>query len=62
MTGDSTRGSTKSELPEVVNLARQMNDILPGKVISRGSLGNSPHKFVWYNRSHDEFEAVFQGA
>ena len=22
----------------------------------RGQLGNSPHKFVWYNRRHDEYE------
>ena len=39
------------ELPEFVTLARQMNDTLRGKTIRRGQLGNSPHKFVWYNRS-----------
>lgn len=49
------------ELPEVVTLAGQMNSILPGKTIRRGSLGNSPHKFVWYNHSHDEFEQLTQG-
>ena len=49
------------ELPEFVTLARQMNDILPGKVIAKGTLGNSPHKFVWYNRSHEEFEALTKG-
>jgi len=38
------------ELPEVVTLARQINEILTGKIIRTGSLGNSPHKFVWYNR------------
>ncbi|MBN1428486.1 MAG: endonuclease VIII [Anaerolineae bacterium] len=46
------------ELPEFVTLARQMNDTLKGKIIQRGQLGNSPHKFVWYNRSHDEFERL----
>lgn len=49
------------ELPEVATLAAQMNDTLPGKVIRQGCLGNSPHKFVWYNRSHDEFEMLTRG-
>lgn len=49
------------ELPECVTLARQINDTLNGKIISRGQLGNSPHKFVWYNRSHDEFQRLTQG-
>jgi formamidopyrimidine-DNA glycosylase len=49
------------ELPEYVTLAKQINDILKGKTIQRGQLGNSPHKFVWYNRTHDEFEALTKG-
>lgn len=43
------------ELPEFMTLTKQINAMLPGKVIQWGALGNSPHKFVWYNRSHDEF-------
>jgi formamidopyrimidine-DNA glycosylase len=46
------------EIPEFVTLARQMSQTLKGKKIRRGQLGNSPHKFVWYNRSHDEFEKL----
>jgi len=49
------------ELPEYINLAAQMNATLKGKVISVGNLGNSPHKFVWYNRSPEEFTALTQG-
>ena len=49
------------ELPEFVTLARQMNDTLKGKTILRGQLGNSPHKFVWYNRSHEEFDQLTRG-
>jgi formamidopyrimidine-DNA glycosylase len=49
------------ELPEMVILARQMNDTLIGKRIKSGSLGNSPHKFVWYNRDHDEFARLTKG-
>lgn len=43
------------ELPEFITLTRQLNERLPAKVIQAGKLGNSPHKFVWYNRSPDEF-------
>ncbi len=49
------------ELPEYVTLARQINETLAGKEIEMGCLGNSPHKFVWYNRSHDEFTALTRG-
>jgi formamidopyrimidine-DNA glycosylase len=46
------------ELPECVTLARQMNDALRGKTVKRGRLGNSPHKFVWYNRKPAEFKRL----
>ena len=46
------------ELPEYTTLARQMNGTLVGKKIQRGTLGNSPHKFVWYNRTPAEFEEL----
>jgi formamidopyrimidine-DNA glycosylase len=49
------------ELPEIVTLARQMNESLEGKTIRRGSLGNSPHKFVWYNRTPEEFAQLTEG-
>ncbi len=46
------------ELPEYVTLARQIDETLAGKVIRSGALGNAPHKFVWTNRTHDEFAAL----
>jgi formamidopyrimidine-DNA glycosylase len=49
------------ELPECATLARQMNDALRGKTVKRGQLGNSPHKFVWYNRKPAEFERLTKG-
>lgn len=49
------------ELPEFVTLAKQMNDALKGKTIQRGQLGNSPQKFLWYNRSHEEFDQLTKG-
>jgi formamidopyrimidine-DNA glycosylase len=49
------------ELPEYTVLAKQINKTLVGKTIKRGHLGNSPHKFVWYNRKHDEFARLTRG-
>ena len=49
------------ELPEYITLAKQMNRALKGKKIEQGLLGNSPHKFVWYNRKHSEFEELTRG-
>jgi len=49
------------ELPEYVNLAKQINAELLGKTIQNANLGNSPHKFVWYNRSQEEFAKLTQG-
>ena len=46
------------ELPEMTILTRQMNETMTGKTIRQGVLGNSPHKFVWYNRTHEEFERL----
>jgi formamidopyrimidine-DNA glycosylase len=43
------------ELSELITLAKQMNDTIRRLAVSEGSLGNSPHKFVWYNRTHAEF-------
>jgi formamidopyrimidine-DNA glycosylase len=49
------------ELPETANLSDQINRTLTGKVIRKGSLGNSPHKFVWYNRKPAQFEKLTRG-
>ncbi|MBN1262519.1 MAG: endonuclease VIII [Anaerolineae bacterium] len=49
------------ELPEFATLARQLNETLRGKTVREGRLGNSPHKFVWYNRSHEAFAALTAG-
>ena len=49
------------ELPEFTTLARQFSETLNGKVIAEGRLGNSPHKFVWYNRKPEEFARLTAG-
>lgn len=49
------------ELPEYINFAKQINKILRGLTIASGDLGNSPHKFVWYNREPTEFSQLVVG-
>jgi formamidopyrimidine-DNA glycosylase len=49
------------ELPEYTTLARQMNETLAGKNVLQGTLGNSPHKFVWYNRTNEDFQKLTLG-
>ena len=49
------------ELPEFTILARQINETLLGLVIQNGGLGNTPHKFVWYNRTPEEFARLTKG-
>lgn len=49
------------ELPELVVLKKQIEETLLGKEISKGIMGNSPHKFVWYNRTETEFSKLVHG-
>lgn len=49
------------ELPEMITLARQINETLSEKTIPAGHLGNKPHKFVWYNHSHADFARLTAG-
>ncbi len=49
------------ELPEIATLSSQINKTLTGKIVREGSLGNSPHKFVWYNRKPAEFKKLTRG-
>ena len=49
------------ELPEYLTLARQIRETLAGKRVTEGNLGNSPHKFVWYNCTPVEFASLTPG-
>ena len=49
------------ELPEALTIARQMTDELRGKRILAGTRGNTPHKFAFYSRPPEEYEAILAG-
>jgi formamidopyrimidine-DNA glycosylase len=49
------------EISEYSVLADQINQVLQGKTVQTGNLGNSPHKFVWHNCENEEFAAKIAG-
>ena len=42
------------ELPEVLNLSRQLDKELKGRTIASAGRGNSPHKFAFFKPSEEE--------
>ncbi len=49
------------EIAECITIAGQMAEYIAGKTVATGTLGNSPHKFVWYNRKPKEFASLVKG-
>jgi formamidopyrimidine-DNA glycosylase len=49
------------ELPEAIVLARQINQTLPGKRITKAIAGQSPHKFAWYSGDPAEYNTLLAG-
>ncbi len=49
------------ELPEAVNIARQINEIMPGKKILRVTAGQTPHKLAWYYGDKERYQEMLAG-
>jgi formamidopyrimidine-DNA glycosylase len=49
------------EIPEAVNLARQLNEVLAGKKIESALAGSSPHGFAWYCGDPASYSARLMG-
>ena len=49
------------ELPEAVNLDKQLTDTIGGKKIAGVVAGFSPHKFTWYHRDPKDYDALMRG-
>lgn len=49
------------ELPEAVVIARQINETLAGKRISRTVANASPHKFAWYTGDPKKYPELLTG-
>ncbi len=48
------------ELPEVLNVARQLNDYTAGKKINKVLPPSKDHKFCWYNGDPANYDAVIK--
>jgi formamidopyrimidine-DNA glycosylase len=49
------------EIPEAVNLARQLTETVGGKRIAEVVAGLSPHKFAWYHGDPKDYDALLRG-
>ena len=49
------------ELPEVLNLSRQLDRELKGRTIASAGRGNSPHKFAFFKPSEAEIARTLAG-
>ncbi|SMC64178.1 endonuclease VIII [Papillibacter cinnamivorans] len=49
------------EIPESVNLARQLNDTVRGRTIQRAAANASPHKFAFYHEDPAGYGALLTG-
>ena len=49
------------ELPEAINLAKQMRETVRGKTVSAVYPPSSPHKFCWFNHEPEEYQALLAG-
>lgn len=48
------------ELPEVLNVARQLNDYVVGKKINKVLPPSKAHKFCWYNGDPTKYDALIK--
>ena len=49
------------EIPEAINLAKQINKTLIGKKIINVIAAEHPHKFAWYFNDPEDYEKILKG-
>lgn len=49
------------EMPEAMTIARQMDETLTGKTFRHFERGSLVHKFLWLNKSAEEYDAFLAG-
>jgi formamidopyrimidine-DNA glycosylase len=49
------------EIPEAVNLSKQLTETVGGKKIAKVIAGLSPHKFAWYHGDPKDYDALLHG-
>jgi formamidopyrimidine-DNA glycosylase len=49
------------ELPEAINLAKQINDTISGKQIKSVTVAHTPHKLAWYYGDKAKYSGILIG-
>lgn len=49
------------ELPEAINLAKQMDETVKGKTVKKVYPPSSPHKFCWFSHKPEEYQSLLAG-
>jgi formamidopyrimidine-DNA glycosylase len=49
------------EIPESYTIAKQLNQIIKGKIISYVKANQSPHSFAWYYGKPEEYDELLSG-
>jgi formamidopyrimidine-DNA glycosylase len=49
------------ELPEAINIAKQINETISGKKVARVTAGQTPHKLAWYYGDKLKYQEMLAG-
>lgn len=49
------------EIPESINVAKQLNETVKGKVIKKVCANHTPHSFAWYYGDPNDYNALLAG-
>lgn len=49
------------EIPESINIAKQLNETVKGKIIKRVRANHTPHSFAWYFGNPDDYNDLLVG-
>lgn len=49
------------ELPEAIEISRQLNETIQGKKVTNVTAAQTPHKFAWYHGDPDQYHNLLTG-
>jgi len=49
------------EIPESINMAKQLNETVKGKIIRKVCASHTPHSFAWYYGNPNDYNALLSG-
>lgn len=49
------------EIPESINIAKQLNETVKGKIIKKVCANHTPHSFAWYYGDPNDYNTLLEG-